>query len=199
MRGDSPRISTSLKIAYQNTTKVESQSIIQERIGRLTGGLAILYVGGVTQTEVDTRKAIANRSVQIIRRTKQSGVLLGGGLALLSCRDLLCDKINRAQSPDERATYRILLSAIQSPFCTLAYNSGYEGGAILAEIDFAPDKTVGFDFHKGYLTNMYKAGIYDSADAQINAVKHAIKTAGLALTVDAVVYRRKPEISMLPE
>ena len=187
-----------LRKAHANAKKVESQTIIQKRIGRLTGGMAILYVGGVTQTEIDTRKAMAERAAQIIRKTCASGVLVGGGMSLLSCRNLLRSKLEQAISTDERAAYRILLTAVQAPFCTLAYNSGYEGGAVLAQIEQAGNGH-GFDFYHGQVTDMCRAGIFDSADAQLNALKHAVKTAALALTIDAVVYRRKPEVSMLPE
>ena len=81
-----------LKRGYANTTKADTQEILHERIGRLSGGFAILYVGGTTQTEIETRKEIASRAASIIRRTKREGMLPGGGLAFLSCRDLLEEK-----------------------------------------------------------------------------------------------------------
>jgi len=187
-----------LQTAYSKATNVESQVVIQSRMGRLRGGLTVLSVGGATKTEVDTRATIAKRAAQIIRQTTSQGILLGGGLALLSCRDTLQSQIQNSTSPDERAAYRILHTAIQAPFCTLAENGGHEGGAILSEIDHA-NNGFGFDFDQNCIADFRAIGIYDSAEAQLNALKHAIKTAALALTVDAVVYRKKPKISTLPE
>lgn len=187
-----------LNTALAKATTVESQTIIQSRIGRLRGGLTILYVGGATQIEVDTRKNTANRAAQIIRQTTSEGVLLGGGLAFLSCRDLLKHQIAKSASPDERAAYAILYEAVQAPFNTLASNGGHEGGAILAQIDNAENGT-GFDFDHNCLADFQSVGIYDSAEAQLSALQHAVKTAALALTVDAVVYRKIPEVSTLPE
>ena len=85
-----------------------------------------------------------------------------------------------------------------SPFCILATNAGYEGGAILSEIQHAGEG-YGFDFRSREVVNMKEAGIYDSASAQLTALKYAVKTAALALTLDAVIYRKTPEMSMLPE
>ena len=187
-----------LQMAYAKANTVESQTAIQSRIGRLRGGFTILYVGGATKTEADTRKNVANRAAQIIRQTTRQGILLGGGLALLSCRDSLQKQIQNSTSTDERAAFRILYAAVQAPFCTLAENGGHEGGAILNEIDHASDG-FGFDFNQNCLADFRAVGIYDSAEAQLSALKHAIKTAALALTVDAVVYRRRPEVSTIPE
>ena len=187
-----------LQNAYARANTIESQTAIQDRMGRLRGGLTFLYVGGATKTEVETRKNVAKRAAQIIRQTTNQGVLLGGGIALLSCRDILQSQIQHSNSADEVAAYRILYAAVQAPFCTLAYNGGHESGAILADIDYAGDG-FGYDFDQNCLADFRDIGIYDSAEAQLSALKHAIKTAALALTVDAVVYRRKPPVSTLAE
>ena len=88
---------------------------VRQRIGKLMGGSAILWVGGVTEAEINVRKDMAERAAEAIRGAMLKGVTPGGGMAFLACKPALKEALTRAESPDEIAAYRILLSAMDAP------------------------------------------------------------------------------------
>ena len=186
-----------LKRGYRDSSKADTQeSSINDDAYRVD----LRFCIPVARQRPKSKPAKKLRNVLHLSSAGQPAMVSypGAGLAFLSCRERLEEKITESQSPDERAAYRILHSAMMAPFCTLAHNAGYEAGAIFSQIQHAGEG-YGFDFRKRELVTMQEAGIYDSASAQLTALKYAVKTAALALTLDAVIYRKTPEMSMLPE
>ncbi|MFL7892134.1 MAG: TCP-1/cpn60 chaperonin family protein, partial [Anaerolineales bacterium] len=187
-----------LRMAHENAQKSDDRSRIRDRIGRLLGGSASLEVGGVTETEIETRKELAQRTADALRGVVKGGVLPGGGSALLACRPAIGDLLAQSNSADERAAYRILLAALETPFRTLVENSGHSPGAILGRLDGkAPG--FGFDIQTGEMVDMLEAGILDVASVQKEALYSAVRSAGLALTIDAIVHRKKPPVVSDPD
>src|SRR6185369_16388080 len=135
---------------------------LQQRIGKLIGGSATLYIGGATELELNARKELAERTAQTLRGAVLEGVLPGGGAALLACRPLLQVQLDRSNSTDERAAYRILLRAIEEPVRTLLSNAGYEASEILGQINRA-GPGYGFDLNSRQVVDMAQAGIFDVA------------------------------------
>ena len=187
-----------LRMAHENAQKSDDRSRIRDRIGRLLGGSASLEVGGVTETEIETRKELAQRTADALRGVVKGGVLPGGGSALLACRPAIGDLLAQSNSADERAAYRILLAALETPFRTLVENSGHSPGAILGRLD---DKApgFGFDIHTGEVLDMLEAGILDVTSVQKEALYSAVRSAGLALTIDVIVHRKKPPVVSDPD
>lgn len=177
-----------LRRAYANTKDLDERKGLQERIGKLMGGSATLYVGGVTETELDFNKEQAQRAADAMRGAIREGVVPGGGAALLACQPMLDARMATSGESEERAAYRILHRAMEAPLRALLENTGYEPGEVLAQLD-ASDPVIGFDVVQGQIVNMQEAGILDVTTVVKAALHSAISSAAMALTTDVVVHR----------
>ena len=175
----------------------DSRARLQERIGRLMGKSAFVWVGAATEVEIDARKQRAKRTVSALRGTLAEGVLPGGGVALLMCASTLRQRLEEHLDVDERAAIRMVLDALEQPFRTIIENAGYSPGSMLAQLNDAPPGC-GFDVRSGQIVDMVEAGIFDPAAALRSAVRTAIMGAALLLTVDVLVHHRKPQVVMEP-
>jgi chaperonin GroEL len=110
----------------------------------------------------------------------------------LNCRAPLSQRISQTADTDERAAYRILLSVVEEPFRVLLANAGYDPGEVMARIDHRGAQ-YGFDVRTGQVADMAEIGICDITSTQKDAVRSAVSSAGLALTVDVLVYHKHPE------
>jgi chaperonin GroEL len=187
-----------LKALYAATEDPDARRKLRGRIGALVGGAALLWAGGATEIEIETRKELAEQAAGSLRGALRDGVLPGGGVALLACRQILQERLDQSTGPDERAGYRILLNAMEAPARTIFENAGYESSQVMAQINHA-GLGCGFDVVSGQMTNMTEAGICDVASVQKAAIGGAVTTAALALTVDVLVHHKKPEEVLTPE
>jgi chaperonin GroEL len=180
-----------LRAAFKNIKAVDEHKRLQERIGKLMGGSATLWIGASTVIEVERRKEIAVRTAGAMRGALREGVLPGGGAALIACRSLLERKLHQAQDPDEQAAYRILLHACEAPLRTLLLNAGHDPNEVVASV-YQAGAGHGFDVLGGKVVDMSQAGIFDAASVVKAAVFSAVHGAALALTVDVLVHRKNP-------
>ncbi|HMD82379.1 MAG TPA: TCP-1/cpn60 chaperonin family protein [Anaerolineales bacterium] len=187
-----------LRVAYKCATKDEEQRRLQERISKLLGGTAAIDVGGLTETEMETRKELAKRTVRTLRGAAREGILPGGGTALLACRPALDELLADTDSLDARAAHQILTAALEAPFRTLMSNGGYSEGKILDKVEQA-GRGAGFDILSGRICEMISNGIVDVAAVQKQAIISAIRGAALALTIDILVHRKSPPIVTEPD
>ncbi|MEZ4669625.1 MAG: TCP-1/cpn60 chaperonin family protein [Anaerolineae bacterium] len=186
-----------LRKNYKLAQDVEDRKKLLERIGSLMGGSVTLWVGGFTEPEINSRKSLAQRAALVMRAAVEEGVVPGGGIALLRCRDAV-NKVHRsAKDPDERAAYGCLLEALAAPARTIYRNAGYDPGEVIAQFN-GKHKVPGFDVVGGQVVDMCDAGIFDSLLVLKNTVRNAIRTAGLALTIDSFVHLSAPEIIRNP-
>jgi chaperonin GroEL len=181
----------SLRQLFAQTAELSDRQRLQQRIGRLMGGSATLWVGSESQASIESREELAKRTAAALRTAILGGVVPGGGVSLLSCRTALREKLARCDDPDERAAYRILARAIEAPTRTILSNAGYDSGAALAKIEHAGPGH-GFDVTSGQIVDAAQAGILDSTGVLQAAVQSAIRGAALALTVDVCVHHRNP-------
>ena len=181
-----------LRASFRSSTDNQQRSRLQERIGKLMGGSASLAVGGNSETEILMRETLARRTVALLRRAMREGVLPGGGIALLACRERLQQRLACAATTDEQAACRILIKALEQPVLTLATNAGYDSEAVMAELEHAAPG-YGFDLRTGLISNMAQAGVYDIAGVVKTALRIAVAGAATALTVDVLVQKRNPE------
>jgi chaperonin GroEL len=170
---------------------------IRERIGKLMGGSATVWVGAMTETDIKTRKGVAERTAEAVRGVVREGVIPGGGASLLACKPALQRLLDDATDADERAAYRILIRAMEEPMRTIASNAGRDPSEIMAEVKYAGPGS-GFDVRSEQIVDMGEAGVLDAAAVQRAAVRGAIETAALALTIDVLLHRKKPFESMTP-
>ncbi|MBN1287599.1 MAG: hypothetical protein JXB47_19515 [Anaerolineae bacterium] len=186
-----------LRAAHRNASDPAVRQKLRQRLGKLMGGSATLWVGGVTERDIDLRKTFAARTAEALRGALTDGVIIGGGAALLSCRPALWAKLAESADTDEQAAYRMLIKAMETPARTLIANAGGDAGEVLAAVEMAGPGW-GFDINTEQIVDMAQAGIFDVAAVQKAAVHSAIASAALALTVDVMVHHKKPETSTNP-
>jgi chaperonin GroEL len=177
-----------LRAAYEREQDPDEREKLEYRIGKLISGSAVLLVGGFTEREVEVRKELAERTAKAVRAAMREGVLPGGGVALLACRQALQQRLEQSEDPDARMAYRVLLRAVEAPFRTLVENAGFESSVVLGEVDRAGDG-YGFDAIAGRVVDMAEAGVIDAAVVQKAAARSGIGGAALALTTDVIVHR----------
>jgi len=177
-------------------TDKDAEAFLRERIGKILGGVAILRIGDVLPTRMDNRIAIAKETAKSLRRALRDGVLPGGGVALLACRDTL----EKALDPDEestgRAARRILLRALAEPIRTICRNAGFDSAKV-AELEGMP-RGHGIDIRSGALVDVIDAGIIDVASVLEAALRGAVKAAALALTIDVLLHHERPQETYTP-
>lgn len=184
-----------LRAAFKNAPAQSERAILQQRIGKLIGGSAMLWVGAATTTEISTRKELAERTAATLRGAVFEGVLPGGGVALLECCGALQKMLKQSSEPDEQGAYRILIRALEEPLRTIIRNAGEEPTRILAKIKLA-GSGYGFDGVSGQVVKVADADIFDVAAVLKAAVHGAIATAALSLTIEVLIHHKLP-ISVL--
>jgi chaperonin GroEL len=184
-----------LRAVFTRTDDPPERRKLRERIGKLMGGSATLWVGGATELEINARKERAERTADALRGAITEGVLPGGGVSLLACRPALQRMRDQTTDPDERAAYRILIKALEAPIRTILANAGHDASEVMAEVKGAGIGH-GFDVRCGQVVDVAQAGIFDAANVQREAVRSAVGGAALALTVDVLVHHEKPSQAM---
>jgi chaperonin GroEL len=181
----------SLRLAESDYDK----KTLQQRIGRLSGGTAILRVGGTSLAELEARKVVAERAVAAVRLAVQAGVVAGGGAALLNAQTAL--EGLPAKNDEEAVAFRILARALEEPMRTIAKNAGCSPDVMVEKVKAFP-KGYGVDARTRQIVDLRQAGIVDSLLVLKKALEIAVSGAAMALTTDVIVHHRKPEISIEP-
>ena len=184
-----------LQSRFQRSDDSKQRGKILERLGKLMGGSATLWTGGASEAEIERRKELAERTASAMRAAVKDGVLPGAGLAYLACRPALESGQRESADPDERAAFRILHQALAEPARAIFENAGYDPGDVMAKLMNA-DGRCGFDALSGQLIDRRR--IVDGASIQKSALRNAVLTAGMALTVDVLVHHKTPEIARHP-
>jgi chaperonin GroEL len=191
-RGDPRLVRQYITQLRENATQgdQETREQIQKRIGRLIGGSAILKVSAKTESEMEMRKNIAQRGILALRNAAESGIVLGGGTALLRCQTALSPSVED-ESDEDKAVRRILSRALEEPLRTIAVNAGFVPDTIVDKVKAAPEG-YGFDARSGEIVDMRAAGIIDSVKVLDMALRVAISGAAMALTTDVLIHRKFP-------
>jgi chaperonin GroEL len=186
-----------LRTAFGKIDDTEDRKRLQERIGKLMGGSATLWVGAATEVQIDARKELAKRTAEAVRGAIRAGVVLGGGTSLLACRPVLQAIADQSDDPDKRAAYRILIKAMEAPTRTIISNAGYDASEVMAQVKLAGPNH-GFDVRTGQVVDMTQTGIFDAVNTLQAAVHGAVSSAALALTIDVLIHRKEPPQSTQP-
>jgi chaperonin GroEL len=186
-----------LRAAFSRAKETEARQKLQERIGKLMGGSATLWIGGATKVEIEARKELAKRTADALRGAVREGVVPGGGVPLLACRPALQQRLDQSTNSDERAAYRILIKAMEAPIRTLLTNAGYDASEVMAEIRLA-GAGHGFDLRSRKIVDVAEAGIWDASAVLKAAVRGAVAGAALALTTDVLIHHKEPAQAVEP-
>ncbi len=157
----------------------------QERLAKLAGGVAVISVGAETETEMKQKKARVEDALHATRAAVEEGILPGGGVALLRCRDAV-EKVRAAAKGDEKIGVDIVLNALSAPIRQIADNCGIDGSVVADEVLQKAD-SMGYDANHGKYVDMYKAGVIDPVKVVRTALSNAASIAALLLTTEALV------------
>lgn len=174
-----------IRSQIENTESEYDREKLQERLAKLTGGVAIVSVGAGTEAEMKQKKARVEDALHATRAAVEEGIVAGGGVALLRCREAV-EKARSQAKGDEKIGVDIVLQALEAPIRQIAENGGIDGAVVADEVA-GKDLTVGFDANKGEYVDMYKAGIIDPVKVVRVALTNAASIAGLLLTTEALV------------
>ncbi len=180
-----------IRAEIETTTSDYDKEKLQERLAKLTGGIAQINVGGATETEVKEKKALIEDALHATRAAVEEGILPGGGFALLRARDVL-SKQRRSGEEHFNAGLDILREALSRPARAIADNAGFDGAVVSHRVLQDKNKNHGFDSLTGEYGDMLKAGIVDPAKVTKAALQNAVSVAQLLLTTDALI-ANKPE------
>lgn len=172
-----------IKAQIENTTSDYDKEKLQERLAKLSGGVAIIKVGAATETEMKEIKDRIEDALHATRAAVEEGIVSGGGVALLQAQSAL-SSLNL--SGDEKLGQQIVFKALEEPLRVISSNAGYEGSVILNRIK-EEKPGFGFDAKSGNFVNMLEAGIIDPAKVVRLALQNAASIAGLLLTTEALI------------
>ncbi len=167
------------------TTSDYDREKLQERLARLTGGVAIIRVGGQTEIDAKERKDLVDDAFHATKAAKEEGIVAGGGVALLRAIPAVEKARNNARG-DEKIGIDIIIKALRLPTRQICINAGFEGDVIVEQI-LEKSGRAGFDAGKGEIVDMFKAGIIDPAKVVRTALESAASVAGLLLTTDVML------------
>jgi chaperonin GroEL len=177
-----------IKAEIENTDSDWDKEKLQERLAKLSGGVAIVKVGAATEVELKEKKHRIEDALSATRAAVEEGIVAGGGVALIRAESAL-EKLDL--SDDEATGAKIVAQSLSEPARRIASNAGYEGAVIIERIRTEGDHR-GFDAAKGEWVDMLKAGIIDPAKVTRSAVQNAASIAALILTTESAVVE-KPE------
>lgn len=181
----------SIKAQIEETTSDYDREKLQERLAKLSGGVAILKVGGTTEVEVKERKDRVEDALAATRAAMQEGIVAGGGSALLFAGKAL-DKL-KGGNDDQSVGINIIKRVIQSPIRQIAENAGKDGAVVANEVIVKGEASYGYDAQNDKFGDMFKAGIVDPTKVVRTALQDAASIAGLLITTEAAIIEKKEE------
>ena len=172
---------------------------LQERMAKLSGGVAVIEVGAATEIELKERKLRIEDALNATRAANEEGIVPGGGVALIRVQQALESKLNTItfDSDDEKSGYKILMAALDVPLRAIADNAGAKGDIVVDNVRSEAD-AYGYDALLNRYTDMFAAGIVDPAKVTRSALENAASVASMLLTTEAAVVDI-PEESKAPD
>ena len=183
-----------IKAEIDNTDSDYDKEKLQERLAKLSGGVAVIKVGAATEVELKEKKHRIEDAVSTTKAAIEEGVVPGGGVALLRIQvDIL--KLAESLTGDEQTGARLVAKAVEAPLNQIAVNAGLEGGVIVDKVRNLTNPSEGLNAATGVYEDLIKAGVIDAAKVTRSALQNAASIAALFLTTEAVIVD-KPEESM---
>ena len=174
-----------IKAQIENTTSDYDREKLQERLAKLSGGVAVLYIGAASEVEMKEKKDRVDDALHATRAAVEEGIVAGGGIALLRAKNALA-KIKPINA-DEETGIKIILKALEAPLRTIVENAGVEGSVIVSKVLESSREAFGYNAKSGQYTDMFRAGIIDPKKVTRVALENAASVAGMILTTECAL------------
>ena len=185
-----------IKAQIEETTSEFDKEKLQERLAKLSGGVAVIRVGAATETEMKEAKLRMEDALSAAKAAVEEGIIAGGGSAYIHAAAEV-EKVVAGLDGDEKTGARIILKALEAPLFHIAANAGLEGSVIINKVKESP-VGMGFDAYKEEYVDMVEAGILDPAKVTRSALQNATSVASTLLTTESVVANIKEETPAMP-
>lgn len=169
----------------KNTTSDYDREKLEERLGKLTGGVALIQVGATTEAEMKEKKARVEDALNATRAAVEEGIVPGGGVAFIRCLPAL--KEIKLDDPDEQAGVEIVKKALEEPLKEIANNAGANGIVVVEKVKENSNKNFGFNALTEKYEDMVQAGVIDPTKVSRIALQNAVSIASLLITTEAMI------------
>ncbi|EOI1630050.1 chaperonin GroEL [Campylobacter jejuni] len=184
-----------IKAQIAETTSDYDREKLQERLAKLSGGVAVIKVGAATETEMKEKKDRVDDALSAIKAAVEEGIVIGGGAALIKAKA----KIKLDLQGDEAIGAAIVERALRAPLRQIAENAGFDAGVVVNSVENAKDENTGFDAAKGEYVNMLESGIIDPVKVERVALLNAVSVASMLLTTEATISEIKEDKPAMPD
>ena len=173
-----------IKVQIETTSSEYDKEKLQERLAKLSGGVAVIKVGAATETEMKEKKDRVDDALSATKAAVEEGIIIGGGAALVRA----ASKVSIELDGDQKIGAEIILRAISAPMKQIASNAGFDTGVVVNTVITADSDTIGFNAANGEYVDMFKAGIIDPLKVARVALTNATSVASMLLTTEAAIY-----------
>ena len=184
-----------IKAQIESTSSDYDKEKLQERLAKLAGGVAVLYVGAPTEVEMKEKKDRVDDALAATRAAVEEGIVPGGGVAIVRATDKLAKL--KGDNDDEQTGINIITRAVEEPLRQIVENAGLEGSVIVAKVREGKND-FGFNAKTEIYENLYKAGVIDPAKVVRVALENAASVAGMLLTTECVIAEIKEDTPAMP-
>lgn len=175
-----------IKAQVEKSTSDYDKEKLKERLAKLSGGVAVINIGAITETEMKEKKFRVEDTLAATRAALEEGIVPGGGIALIEAAKALTDDAAKALTDDEKVGFKIVRRALEEPIRQIAENAGVDG-AVIADKAKNEKKGVGYNAYTGEWVDMMKAGVIDPAKVTRSALQNAASIAGMLLTTECAI------------
>jgi chaperonin GroEL len=184
-----------IKRQIETTTSDYDKEKLQERLAKLAGGVAVIYVGAASEVEMKEKKDRVDDALSATRAAVEEGIVPGGGVAYLRALDALNDL--KGENEDEQTGIEIIKRAIEEPLRQIVGNAGKEGAVVVQKIKEGKGD-YGYNARTDVYENLYEAGVIDPAKVTRIALENAASIAGMFLTTETVIVEQKEDAPAMP-
>ena len=192
-----------IKVQIENSTSDYDKEKMQERLAKMSGGVAVLYIGAGSEIELKEKKDRVDDALQATRAAIEEGIVEGGGIALLRCEDALIELQDNTENADECDGIDTVLVAIREPITQILRNAGLEAGIILRDLEthwkVEGGESLGYDAKNDEFVDMFYAGIVDPKKVTRTAIQNAASVVSMILTTEAMIVDKKEEKNNQPQ
>lgn len=178
-----------IKVQIDATTSEYDKEKLQERLAKLSGGVAVIKVGAATETEMKEKKDRVDDALSATKAAVEEGIIIGGGAALVRA----ASKVKLDLEGDQKIGAEIILRAIKAPMKQIAQNAGFDTGVVVNTVENADSDTIGFNAATGEYVDMFEAGIIDPLKVARVALSNATSVSSMLLTTEAAIYELPEE------
>lgn len=178
-----------IKVQIDATSSEYDKEKLQERLAKLSGGVAVIKVGAATETEMKEKKDRVDDALSATKAAVEEGIIIGGGAALVRA----ASKVKLDLEEDQKIGAEIILRAIKAPMKQIAENAGFDTGVVVNTVETADSDTIGFNAANGEYVDMFESGIIDPLKVARVALTNATSVSSMLLTTEAAIYELPEE------